>query len=189
MSRLTGSSFPGKKSGVIESASDLTRGQLMILIGIGATIVALGESFRYSLGMPGHHGLEAMALLAAARLSTGYRWAATVAAMSAAGTAAAVGAGHGGLVPVLYLLPGLAIDAGVLLVPAWRRSILWLPVFAAIGHASKPLVKWVGTQGTSAHLGSMVNGLAYPVVTHLAFGFAGAFAAMLAYRAWQKRSN
>lgn len=189
MSRLIGNSYREKRSGVIESASELTRRQLMLLIGIGAAIVMLGESFRYSLGLPGHHGLESMALLAAARLSSGYRWAATIAAISAAATAAVIGAGHGGLVPVLYLLPGLAIDIGALLVPAWRQGLLWLPAFAAIGHASKPLVKWVGTQGTSAHLGSMVNGLAYPVVTHLAFGFTGALVAMLAYRAWHKRST
>ena len=50
---------------------------------------------------------------------TNYRWAATIAAMGAATTAVAVGAGHGGLVPVFHLLPGIVIDVGVLLVPVF----------------------------------------------------------------------
>jgi hypothetical protein len=189
MSASTGNSSHERKSDVFEPASDLTGGRLLLLLGLGAGIVAVGQIFRFSLGMPGHHGLEAMALLAVARLSTNYRWGATIAAISAAATAAAIGAGHGGLVPVLYILPGLAIDLGVMLVPAWRQSLLWLPAFAAVGHASKPVVKWIATQGTSAHLGSMTNGLPYPVTTHLIFGFTGALAATLVWRSWQKSSR
>lgn len=189
MSASTGNSSRERKSGVFEPESELTRGRLLFLLGLGAGIVALGQVFRFNLGLPGHHGLEAMALLATARLSTNHRWAATIAAMSAAATAAAIGAGHGGLVPVLYLLPGIAIDAGTALVPRWRQAVLWLPLFAAVGHATKPVVKWVATLGTSAHLGSMTHGLPYPVVTHLIFGFTGALAATLAWRSWQKRAH
>jgi hypothetical protein len=156
-------------------------------VGLGAAIVAVGEMFRFSLGMPGHHGLEAMALLAAARLSTNYRWAATIAAISAASTAAALGAGHGGLVPLLYLAPGLVIDIGTMLVPTWRSKIVWLPLFAAFGHATKPVVKWMVMLGTDAHFGSVTRGLPYPFVTHLLFGFTGALAATLLWRSWQKR--
>jgi hypothetical protein len=139
--------------------------------------------------MPGHHGLEAMALLATARLATNYRWAATIAAASAATTAVAVGAGHGGLVPVFHLLPGIVIDLGVMLVPAWRSSLLWLPMFAGLGHATKPLLKWIAMGGTTPHLGSMANGLPYPLTTHLLFGATGAFTATLLWRRWQKRKG
>jgi len=187
MSALTGNSSRGRKSGVFEPASDLTRGHFLLLLGLGAGIVLLSELFRFSLGLPGHHGLEGMALLAVARLSTNYRWAATIAALSAATTATVLGAGHGGLVPVFYMLPGLAIDVGALLVPAWRRNMLWLPFFAALGHASKPLLKWIVLQGASPHFGSMVNGLPYPLATHLIFGFAGALTATATWRIWQKR--
>lgn len=189
MSASTGNSSRERKSDVFEPDSELTGGKLLLLLGLGAGIVVLGQMFRFSLGLPGHHGLEAMALLAAARLSTSYRWAASVAAVSAAATAAAIGAGHGALVPVLYMLPGIVIDLGVLLVPNWRRSLVWLPLFAALGHATKPVIKWLAMQGTSAHLGSMTHGLPYPVATHLIFGFAGALAATLVWRSWHKRSR
>jgi hypothetical protein len=161
----------------------------LLLLAIGAGIVVLGETFRFPLGLPGHHGLEAMALLATARLCTNYRWAATLAAMSAAMTAAAIGAGHGGLVPVLYLVPGLVIDLGVALRPSWRNSLLWLPAFAAIGHASKPVIKWIVLQGSSANFGSMAHGLPYPFVTHLVFGFTGALVATLLWRGWRDRAD
>jgi Flp pilus assembly protein TadG len=80
MGASTGNSSPGRTSGVFEPSSELTLGLFMLLLALGAGIVALGELFRFSLGMPGHHGLEAMALLATARLATNYRWAATIAA-------------------------------------------------------------------------------------------------------------
>lgn len=189
MRNSTGSFSHEKKSGVIDSAGELTRSRLVLLLALGAGIVALGEAFRLPLGLPGHHGLEAMALLAAARLSTDYRWAATIAAISAAATAAVLGAGHGGLVPLFYLMPGLVIDFGVTLRPNWRSSLLWLPVCAALGHASKPLIKWVILLGSSANFGSMTHGLPYPFVTHLAFGFTGALATTLLWRSWRKRSS
>jgi hypothetical protein len=189
MGAFTGNSSPGRTSDVIEPSSELTLGLLMLLLALGAGIVALGEMFRLSLGMPGHHGLEAMALLATARLVTNYRWAATIAAMSAAMTAVAVDAGHGGLVPLFHLLPGIVIDLGVMLVPVWRSSLLWLPLLAGLGHATKPLLKWVALGGTTPHLGSMANGLPYPLATHLLFGFSGALTATLLWKQWQKQKR
>lgn len=189
MSDSTGNSSHERKSGVIDTGYALSRSGLVLLLALGVGIVVLGEVFRFSLGLPGHHGLETMALLATARLSTNYRWAATIAALSAAATAAAIGAGHGGLVPVLYLVPGLVIDLGVALRPTWRRSLLWLPVFAALGHASKPVIKWIVLQGSSANFGSMAHGLPYPFVTHLMFGFTGALVATLLWRGWRKRAS
>jgi len=189
MTASTGNSSPGRTSGVFEPSSELTLGLFMLLLALGAGIVALGEMFRFSLGLPGHHGLESMALLATARLCSNYRWAATIAAISAATTAVAVGAGHGGLVPVLYMLPGIVIDVGVMLVPAWRSSLVWLPLLAGLGHATKPLLKWIALGGTTPHLGAMANGLPYPFMTHLLFGFTGAFVATLLWRRWQNHRH
>jgi hypothetical protein len=189
MSRLIGNSSQERTSGVFEPSGDLTLGRLLLLLGLGAGMVVLSEAFRFSLGLPGHHGLETMALLATAKLSSNYRWAATITAISAAVTASAVGAGHGGLVPVLFLLPGLVVDLGALLIPAWRRSLVWLPLFAGMGHATKPLVKWIVLQDGTATLGSMAHGLPYPLVTHLLFGFTGALVATVAWRSWHKRGT
>jgi hypothetical protein len=158
----------------------------MVLLALGAGVVILEELFRFSLKLPGHHGLEAMALLAVARLSCNYRWSASIAAVGSAATAAALGVGHGALTPVLYLLPGLMIDIGVMAIPAWRKGLLWLPLFAAFGYAMKPAVKWYALQGFGMEFGSLVNGLAYPFTTHLVFGFTGALVASLAWRSWQK---
>jgi len=188
MQDSTGNFSNERKSGVIDARGELTRSRLLLLLALGAGIVALGEAFRFPLGLPGHHGLEAMALLAAARLSTDHRWAATIAAISAAATAAVLGAGHGGLVPLFYLMPGLFIDVGVALRPNWRNSLMWLPMCAALGHASKPIAKWLILQGSSANFGSMVHGLPYPFATHLVFGFTGALVTTLLWRSWQKRS-
>lgn len=189
MSASTGNSSPERKSGVFEPGAELSPAKLMLLLGLGAAVIVLREAFRIPLGLPGHHGVEAMALLVTARFCTDHRWGATIAAMGAALTAGAIGAGHGGLFPALYLLPGLVIDAGAMLLPSWRRRLLWIPVCAAVGHATKPVVKWLALGGTDAHMGSMVNGLPYPLTTHLLFGFTGALVATLAWRAMERRSS
>jgi hypothetical protein len=184
MTVTSGDSFQERKSGAIEPLGELTRERLMLLLALGAGVVILEELFRFALKLPGHHGLEAMALLAFARLSCHYRWSASIAAVASAATAAALGVGHGALTPVLYLLPGLFIDLGVMLVPAWRRGLLWLPLFAAFGYAAKPVVKWFAMQGIGLEFGSLLNGLAYPFSTHLVFGFTGALVAMVAWKNW-----
>jgi hypothetical protein len=189
MTVMSGDSFRGRKSGAIEPVGDLTLGRLMLLLALGAGVVVMEDLFRFALKLPGHHGLEAMALLAFARLSCHYRWSASIAAIGSAATAAALGVGHGALTPFLYLLPGLVIDVGVMLVPAWRRGLLWLPLFAAFGYAAKPALKWFALQGIGMEFGSLVNGLAYPLSMHLVFGFTGALVATVAWKNWPRQNT
>ena len=94
MSGTTGNSSHERKSSVIDAGQELSRGRLVLLLALGAGIVLLGEVFRFSLALPGHHGLEAMALLVLGRLCCTNAWSATLVGASAAVAAfAAVGGG------------------------------------------------------------------------------------------------
>ncbi len=187
MALVTGSSSRANSPSSIELVGPLTAGRLAFLVAIGIAIVLLHETIRYPLRIPGQHGLEGMALLAIARYSTTYRWGATIAALSSAGTAAALGAGSEWTTPFLYLAPGIALDLGVLLFSGWRSQLIVLPLVTAFAFATKPLIRLGLMETFGMQFGSFRSGALYPISTHIAFGFMGAMIGAIAWRVAQKR--
>lgn len=171
------------------AAAPLRLSDLTILIVTGVVIVILHEAIKYPMRIPGQHGLEAMALLAFARMSSENRWAATIAAASAAGAAGLIGSGHDLTTPFLYLLPGLALDVFCLGFPFWRKQLLMLPFFAAAAFMLKPVVRLGLVEAFGMEFGSFRYGPLYPFATHIAFGFAGALIAVLAWSCWDRRNR
>jgi len=160
----------------------------LFLASLGIAIVLLEQAFRWPLQLPGHHGLEAMALLVFGRLSCSNPWSATMVGASAAVAAPFVGADHGVLMPLFYVLPGLVIDLGYRLRPQLlARLLLALPVLAALAFATKPVLRVVANQVFGMPFGSLRAGPVYPILTHLMFGFLGALAAVLVWRYTEHR--
>ena len=187
MATVTGSSSRANSPSNIELVGPLTAGRLAFLVAIGVAIVLLHETIRYPLRIPGQHGLEGMALLALARYSTTYKWGATIAALSSAGTAAAMGAGSEWTTPFLYLAPGIALDLGVMLFAGWRTQFIVLPLITAFAFATKPLIRLGLMEFFGMQFGSFRAGVLYPISTHIAFGFMGALMTAIAWRVAQKR--
>lgn len=166
----------------------MTAGRALFLVSLGVAIVVLEQAFRWPLQLPGHHGLEAMALLALGRLSCSGKWPATLVGASAALAAPLVGADHGPLMPIFYVLPGVMVDAGYRLWPQFvSRVLLALPLLAAVAFASKPVVRVIANQLFGMQFGSLRAGPVYPILTHLMFGFLGALAAALVWRYTEHR--
>lgn len=182
-----GESSARKLFGVIDLVGPLTAGRALFLASLGVAIVALERGFNWSLQLPGHHGLEAMALLVLARLSCSNPWSATLVGASAAVAAPFLGASHGVLMPLFYVLPGLVLDLGYRLSPRFGRSLLFLPLLAALAYAAKPALRVLANQLLGMQFGSLRAGPVYPIITHLLFGFLGALAAVLVWRATEKR--
>ncbi len=188
MSVTAGESSPRKIFGVIDLAGPLTAGRALFLVSLGVGIVLLEQAFRWPLQLPGHHGLEAMALLVMGRLACTSPWSATLVGASAAVAAPFMGADHGVLMPLFYLLPGMVLDLGYRLWPRLvERTLLFLPLLAALAFASKPVVRVLANQLFGMPFGSLRAGPVYPILTHLMFGFLGALAAMLLWRATESR--
>lgn len=186
MAFATGSSSRASRPSNIDLVGPLTAGRLAFLIAIGVGIVLLHETIRYPLRIPGQHGLEGMALLALARYSTTHKWGATIAALSSAGTALAIGAGSSWTTPFLYLAPGVALDLGVLLFAGWRQQLIVLPLIAAFAFATKPMIRLGLMETFGMQFGSFRIGALYPISTHIAFGFMGALLTALAWRGTQR---
>jgi len=160
----------------------------LFLASLGIAIVLLEQAFRWPLQLPGHHGLEAMALLVFGRLSCSNPWSATMVGASAAVAAPFVGADHGVLMPLFYVLPGVVIDLGYRMWPQlMARLLLALPLLAALAFATKPVVRVVANQLFGMPFGSLRAGPLYPILTHLMFGFLGALAAVLVWHYTERR--
>ena len=172
----------------IEPVGPLTIGRFGFLMLLGVLTYALHKAFHYPLKMPGHLGLEAMALLVIGRLSCTSPWSATLVCLSALTAAGfATGTGHDASAALIGLAPGLLIDAAVLMFKNWRAHIFLLPVLASIGHATKPLIRFGLNKAFGIPFGSLGNGVTYPFVSHLAYGFAGGLVAVLVWRATVSR--
>ena len=180
--KLSAARVRGTIEAVFEPVGPLTLTRLAFLVSLGVLTYVLHQTFHYPLKMPGHHGLEAMALLVIGRLSCTNPWAATIVCASAFATAVGAGATHDASAALLGLAPGLLIDAAVLLFKNWRAQLFVLPLLAAAGHATKPLVRFGLWETFSIPFGSLSGGLMFPLTSHLIYGFAGGLIAMLAWR-------
>ena len=187
MNVAAGESSPRKLFGVIDLVGSLTIGRALFLASLGVAIVLLEQAIRWPLQLPGHHGLEAMALLVLGRLCCTNPWSATLVGASAAVAAPFAGADHGVLMPLFYVLPGIVLDLGYRLWPRLvDQALLFLPLVAALAFAAKPAVRVIANQAFGMQFGSLRAGPVYPILTHLMFGFLGALAAVLVWRATER---
>lgn len=158
-----------------QAESQLTWQRAAFLIGLGVAAVFLHATLRWDLKLPGHHGLEWMALLIVGRLTSRYRWSASLTSLGAGTAALAPLWGLGDpFAWLIYLLPGPIIDLAFLAAPRWRNSVLFLALLAGLAHATKPLLRVCINEITGWPYGSLLWGVAYPVATHILFGAAGA---------------
>jgi hypothetical protein len=156
--------------------------QLLLLIGLGAAIPVLHALLHWPLKLPGHHGLEYMALMMFGRTVVDHRWAALTIATSAAVTSFIPVFGFNELgMRFSFLLAGLTVDLLYRYVP-WRNPVV-LAAMAALAHATKPLWKSVAAAGWNLKFGSLASGVGFPLMTHLCFGFVGGMIGVLLGRA------
>ena len=146
----------------------------MLLIGGGVTAVVLHRLFDISLGLPGHHGIEWMALLIIGRMSSRFR---------GAGTLTSVGASFASTLPflqggnpyarVFYLMPGLVVDFVFQYLPRYANQLWFLMLLGGLAHVTKPLGQLTVNLLTGFPFGSFRFGILYPFTGHLLFGMIG----------------
>jgi hypothetical protein len=162
---------------------------MLVCIAIGVAAVGIDATLRLPLGLPGHRGLTLMALLVTARCVTHRPWAATLAASSAAVAALTPALGLTPLAPWLYLLSGLVLDGLCLGARAWRGSIWFLTVAAGLGNAAKAIALWLMGDVVVGHGIWLAHGLAFSLLSHVAFGCLGGLVAAQLWSTTSKRSR
>ena len=148
--------------------------EALLLIGGGVAAVVLHRATDMSLGLPGHHGIEWMALLIISRMSSRFR---------GAGTLTSVGASFASMLPFLqggnpyawlfYLLPGLVMDFDFRYLPRLTNQLWFLVLLAGFAHMTKPVGQLTVNLLTGWPFGSFRYGVLYPFTGHLLFGMIG----------------
>jgi hypothetical protein len=177
----------------ISSNTDLTHKpawHLAILLGAGMLIAILHQSFHWPLKMPGHHGMELMAIMMLVRQASPYRYAATTASFGNVLVSSIFS--HEQLIQqIIFILQGLLIDKVYPSLDKRRNHlglhtwVIGVALLAGAAHTIKPMVKWMMQTGLNIPAGSLVNGLAFPTVSHLIFGFIGGAIGALAWRSYK----
>jgi len=155
------------------------------LLLLGFAVSLLHTTLNYSLGLPGHHGLELMTAMLFARLVARKRWAASILALGTVGGDLVLAADfmHNLKHVPLYLLAGGLVDGSHALL---RDRLRLLPFAGLVGgavHLTKPVLMLAIAAITGAGFGFMRHGDLFPLVTHFAFGAIGAICGALLARA------
>ncbi len=153
--------------------SDLRSG--LWIVGLGVLGVVLHASIRVPMHLPGHHGLEWMALLVLASMTLPHRWAATGVGIAATAFAyLPVWGWHDPLAPLVYLASAMLFDMFCIMLPRRRlRRTLMLCAGGLAFSATGLISFFLGPHGATAHA---VWGLW--TLMHFGFGLAGALIGM-----------
>lgn len=136
------------------------------IAGLGALGVVLHASIRVPMHLPGHHGLEWMALLALAYMILPRRWAATGVGICATLLAyLPVWGWHDPFAPLIYLASALVFDLLCIMLPKRRLRRSALVLAAGLAFAVAGLISFfVGPHGATIHT-------AWQLWTGMHFGF------------------
>ncbi|MFC2111088.1 hypothetical protein ACFLQ5_01410, partial [Bacteroidota bacterium] len=129
--------------------------EIILLLGAGVLAIVLHARLRTPINIPGHHGIEFMAIILAARLSSKIKWASSISAL---------GIGIFLLFPVLgfkdpmmgfnYMLPCFFIDFAYNFIHNNKYRNLFLSIAAGIGYLLIPLSRLITTLSTGFPYGS-----------------------------------
>ena len=175
---------------VLEADGSLTTRALVSLGVLGAIAHVY---FRVGIGIPGHHGLEWMALLLFGRMQSADRWAGLKVALGAAATHAGYGAvGPSALsltAVVAYLLNGFIVDLLFRYTPGGLPGVVKGILLGGISFLAKPLFAAGAVLLLGLHYGSGEKfGFYIPVATHFVFGAIGGICGVGLAAATRKRS-
>lgn len=152
----------------------LTWLEALLLIGGGVMAVVLHRTTDLSLGLPGHHGIEWMAIMILGRVSSRFRGAGTLTSIGA--SAATFMPGLQGDNPfswLFYLLPGPVMDIAFRYFPRYANTLWFMILLGGLAHATKPLGQLTMNLITGWPFGSFRYGVLYPFASHLFFGMIG----------------
>ena len=164
--------------------------EALLLFGGGVLAVVLHRAYDLSLGLPGHHGMEWMALLIIGRASSRFR---------GAGTLTGIGASFASTLPFLrgenpftwlfYLLPGPVMDLAFRYLPLYVNKLWFLVLLGGLAHATKPIGQFIMNLFTGWPFGSFRYGVLYPFASHLLFGMIGGLVGALIVLGVQRASS
>lgn len=148
--------------------------EALLLFGGGVLAVLLHRTYDLSLGLPGHHGMEWMAILILGRATSRFRGAGTLTSMGASlASAMPFLSGDNPYTWIFYLLPGPLMDFAFQYFPEYASKMWFLILLGGLAHVTKPIGQLIFNLATGWPFGSFRYGVVYPFASHLFFGMIG----------------
>lgn len=159
--------FPISLSGIIVES--------IFLFFIGLLPIVFHFRSGYNLGIPGHHGMEYMAMIMVGRTVTRSRWASV---MMTLGIITALFIPYVGIknpvTAIVFIMPPFIVDLFYNYIKNWKNNILLLALTGGIAYTILPVYKTIIHFTTGIPYKPILLNPVYPFITHFVFGFAGA---------------
>ena len=162
--------------------------EIAVLSLIGIAAVVIRTKLRIPLNMPGHHGLEVMAIFLIGRHWAKLPLASSISSLSAALFLLLPYAGiKDPFIPFIYLMMGTVIDLLYRFTFSEKRMLLSLVIIGSITYSIIPLSRLLIHFTLDYPYSSFLKiGYFYPVFSHFIFGASGGLLAGLLIKAQQK---
>jgi len=160
----------------------------LLLMGLGALAIVLHARLRTPLHLPGHHGIEFMAVLVVGRMMSRLPLASTI---SSFGIVLML------LVPILgfkdpltatyYLIPGLMLDLCYNLFSTNKYKVALVSLFAGLSYMMIPVARYIFGLATGYFQPSLLkSGVVITILLFFMFGAGGGFLGAGGYSSIQK---
>lgn len=152
--------------------------EYLILFGISVIAIMLHARLRSPINIPGHHGLEFMALLMAGRVASNIKWASSVSSLGIGLVLLFPAFGFSDpFMGINFMFPGIIID----LLYNIRRKHNWhlfeLALIAGVAYMAIPLSRLIIHLLTAYPYSSFIkHGYLIPMIFHFLSGLVGGFA-------------
>lgn len=158
--------------------------EIILLLGIGMIAILLHARLRSPLNLPGHHGMEFMALLVVTRLGSKMKFACSISSL---------GIGFLLLFNVFgfkdpfmsftYMIPGILLDVLFIAFSPWRNKIYIMALIAGIAYMTIPLMRLMIFLTTGFPYPSFIKqAQIIPLGGFFIFGLIGGLAGYLIYK-------
>jgi hypothetical protein len=146
---------------------------------LGALAVLIRAKLRVPLQLPGHHGLEVMALLLIGRKLSNIPVAASISTgVAALFTFFPFMGFNDPFLPIVYVIMGATIDLLYKLIRLFRENIIFFTLMGGLAYMVIPLSRiLIHFSGLRFYNNIARGGYWYPVWTHFLFGAGGAILA------------
>ncbi len=172
---MNGNAPQRRPSAISHSRSLLLLIEILLILAGGFLASFLHYKLRIPLNLPGHHGLEFMAIYMTIRLQSKLRYAATLATLGTGMAILMPGMGaENPLNSFSYLLPGIMIDQLYILAGERRDKALVILLVAGLSYASIPVSRLlVNLASGYVYMAFVKYGVLYTTLSFFFFGLAG----------------
>lgn len=149
--------------------------EYLLLFGIGIMAILLHARLRTPLNLPGHHGLEFMAVLMAGRVMSRLPWASTISSLGISFVLLFPWFGFSDpFMGINYMLPGFVVDLLFNLTRNYKRQLLVLSLIAGLAYLTIPVSRLIIHFSTGYPYKSFLkHGYLIPLAGYFVFGLSG----------------